>query len=133
MQNSKNTFLASLTRCDKDSGFISSFYERFLASSPEVREKFSETDFAVQRRMLLRSLRTVAGATVGEGDALQELSLRAETHRRGRLDIPPHLYVLWQMALVDTAAQFDSEWSTTTEKAWNDCLGYAVAYMVKRY
>ena len=48
-------FDQSLRRCDNDPKFLDTFYERFLASSPKVQEKFANTDFAKQKRLLRAS------------------------------------------------------------------------------
>ena len=45
-------FNDSLDRCLRRGGFFERFYELFLASSAEVRDKFLGTDFRRQRRML---------------------------------------------------------------------------------
>ena len=46
----------SYQRCKNDENFFAIFYETFLASSEEVREKFKNTDFKVQTQLLKVSL-----------------------------------------------------------------------------
>ena len=46
------TFRASLKRCLADADFLREFYELFMASSPEVRDKFKDTEFPRQYRIL---------------------------------------------------------------------------------
>ena len=113
----KELFLQSLERCADSEDFIPSFYERFVGSSEEIREKFRLTDFEVQNRMLLKSLRLVAGVTAGEPEALRELRARAETHDRRHLDIEPRLYRQWQTAIIETARKFDEKWDDDVEDA----------------
>jgi len=48
-------FNDSLARCLRRGELFQRFYELFLASSDEVREKFRATDFRRQRRMLQTS------------------------------------------------------------------------------
>ena len=48
-------FNDSLARCLSNDRFFRRFYELFLASSQEVRDKFRNTDFAKQNRMLRAS------------------------------------------------------------------------------
>ncbi len=74
----KQLFLLSLDRCADDEQFIPAFYERFLATSDEIRHKFRHTDFEHQNQMLLRSLKLSAGATSGDPASLREL--RTFTH-----------------------------------------------------
>ena len=88
---SVETFLASLKRCLAAPGFLESFYERFVGSSEEVREKFRNTDMKRQARVLEESLYVVANAVQGEENSLARgaLSPLAARHGRQGLDIPP--------------------------------------------
>ena len=51
-QDTLEIFDRSLRRCNANPGFLDLFYETFLASSPKVREKFANTDFDRQKRLL---------------------------------------------------------------------------------
>ena len=128
----RDIFLDSLNRCE-GTEFFDRFYERFLASSSEVRDKFKYTDFDRQRRMLRRSLQLIASATAGDPAGLRELNDRAETHRRANLDIPPRLYDVWLDVLVTTATEFDAKWTAEVEAAWRTILGIAIRHMTRRY
>ncbi|REK22189.1 MAG: globin [Planctomycetota bacterium] len=130
---SREIFTASLARCVTSDAFVATFYRRFLASSDEVRAKFQHTDFAVQHRMLLRSLELIAAATAGDVEGLAELNARAESHDRHHLNIKRPLYELWLDALLETAREFDPEWDDSIEVAWRSVLGHAIDYMVRRY
>ncbi len=129
----RERFLASLARCSKSEDFLESFYNRFLASSEEVREKFKHTDFERQHRMLQRSLELCAGATTGEPEALRKLSDLATTHDSQHHDIRPELYDLWLDSMIETAAQFDSVWHDEIEQSWRRILGHLVEHMKRKY
>jgi len=129
----KDLFLQSLTRCAQDQKFLHAFYERFMASSDEVRRKFKRTNFAKQHQMLLQSLRLAAGATAGEPQALSEIHERAETHNHENLDIAPHLYDFWRDALIETATEFDAEWNEEVAEAWTRLLSFIIKQMTKHY
>lgn len=129
----KDLFIASLDRCSSDEKFIPSFYERFLASSDEVRKKFMLTDFEKQNAMLLRSLRLAAGATAGDLDSLREVRERAQTHDRYHLDIEPRLYEVWLENAIATAADYDPEWNDSIEQAWRTILGHVINRMIRYY
>ncbi len=129
----KDLFLQSLNRCTKSEDFIPAFYDRFLASSYEIRDKFRRTDFAQQNKMLLRSLRLIAGATAGDSKSLQELRERTETHNRYHLNIQPRLYDLWRSVIIKTASEFDDQWNDDVETAWNAILGHVIDHMIKYY
>ena len=104
-----------------------------MATSDDVKWRFRNTDFEQQNKMLVRSLRLVAAATMGEREGLQELRERAETHDRHHLNIQPELYDLWRLSVVQTAREYDSEWNEQIEEAWSNTLSYAVDYMIHRY
>ena len=61
-------FEDSLRRCNADPDFLDRFYERFLRSSPKVREKFRGTDFIRQKRMLQASLQLLLVAAQDDGE-----------------------------------------------------------------
>ena len=131
--STQKAFLASLTRCTESAEFVPAFYRRFMSTSEEVREKFAETDFEQQNRMLVQSLRLVAEATAGDSHGMHELRLRAETHDRHHLDIRPGLYELWFDAVIDTAREYDDGWTPAIEDAWRRTLKYAIDFMVRRH
>jgi PAS domain S-box-containing protein len=124
-------FLHSLERCNENADFIPLFYQRFMASSPEIAERFRLTDFGKQNQMLLRSLELAASAMQGKG--MQELRERAKSHDRYHLIIRPELYECWLEELIATARECDREWNENIESAWRKILGYVIACMQARY
>jgi len=128
-------FLASLRRCLAQPDFLKAFYESFMASSPEVREKFRGTDMSRQARVLEDSLFVVAVAVQGEDGSVARGSLPriAERHSRKDLDIRPELYDLWIQCLVDTARSHDPAFDGEIEQAWRAVLTFGVRYMRDRY
>ena len=89
--STRDTFLASLGRCRATAGFLDAFYQRFVASSDEVRAKFAKTDMMRQVRVLEDTLFVVANAVQGEegSPARSDLPRIAERHSRRDLDIRP--------------------------------------------
>ncbi|MCC7044555.1 MAG: globin [Acidobacteria bacterium] len=128
----RRIFLESLARCGRGA-FVDRFYERFLASSPEVRAKFASTDFGRQRLMLLRSLELSAAAADGDPDGVEELRVRAETHSRSQLNVEPHLYDLWLESAISSASEADPLWAPDVETAWRSILGAAIHHLRSRY
>ena len=129
----KDCFLQSLGRCSSDENFIPAFYERFLATSDEIRNKFRNTDFDKQNEMLLLSLKLSAEATFGNAEALREIHERAKTHDSCHLNIEPRMYDLWLTSVIAAAREFDPQWDDSIEKAWNTILGHVIKLMVKHY
>ena len=130
-----DAFLASLKRCLAAPGFLTGFYDRFIGSSDEVREKFRGVDMKRQARMLEDSLYVVAVAVQGEEGSLArgDLPRLAERHSRRDLDIRPELYDLWARCLVETARAHDPQWADDVAAAWRETLAVGVEYMRRRY
>jgi hemoglobin-like flavoprotein len=130
-----DVFLASLNRCLAEPGFVAGFYDRFLRSSREVREKFKGTDMERQVRVLADSLYVVANAVQGEEGSLARggLPALAERHSRRGRDVGPHLYQLWSDCLVETARATDPRFDADVEAAWRETLAFGVRYMTDRY
>ena len=129
----KSLFHHSLERCTASENFIPAFYDRFVASSDDVKLRFVNTDFEKQNAMLVKSLLLIEAATEGKTEGLRELNERAETHDRYHLKIKPELYELWRAAVLQTASEFDPAWNDEIEKAWQHIIDFAIAYMVRRY
>ena len=132
---SVEAFLASLKRCLAVPGFMDAFYERFVGSSDEVREKFRNTDMKRQAQVVADSLYVVANAVQGEEGSLarREFPRIAERHSRRERDIRPGLYDLWIDCLVETARAHDPQFDPGVEHAWRDVLLFGAEYMSQRY
>jgi hemoglobin-like flavoprotein len=129
-----DTFDASLKRCIAADGFLTLFYEKFLSSSPKVREKFASTDFDRQRRALQASLHMMLlAAQDGEERLEHHLGFLARRHSRGQLDIGPELYDLWLESLLATIGECDLEYGAEVENAWRDVMGVGIRYMLDHY
>ena len=112
--------------------FLDAFYSNFLASSPEVAKKFSETNFDSLMRMLSISIVHVAKySSARRPDAL--LKVLAERHSQKDLDIRPDLYGYWMEALIETVKTYDPQYEEVTGEAWRRVLGPGVDYMKSRY
>ncbi len=51
--------MQSYGRCCASDGFFDSFYDHFLATSPEVRDKFANTNMAGQKLLLRQGILNV--------------------------------------------------------------------------
>jgi len=133
--STRDTFLASLGRCRATAGFLDAFYQRFVASSDEVRAKFAKTDMLRQVQMLEDTLFVVANAVQGEegSPARSDLPRIAERHSRRDLDIGPELYDLFLECLNVTVRTHDPKFSPEVEAAWREVMGFSIDYMRKRY
>lgn len=119
-------------RTVNDVPFLDAFFNRFLASSPEVARRFNATNVDALKRMLSISIVHVAKYySTGKPDAL--LKVLAARHSRGDLDISPDLYQHWLTALVDTVTVFDPRYEEQIGDAWRRVLEPGIAYMASRY
>ncbi len=124
----------SLQRCMGDPRFLDRFYDRFLASSPKVRERFAHTDFVRQKRALRASLwMMLLAAEDPERGPGRHLSHLAEEHGARRLDIGAELYDLWLDSLLATVAECDPAHDPGVREAWEQVMMVGIRYMVTRY
>ena len=130
-QDSIATFKSSLQRCLMNPAFFESFYELFIGTSDEVKEKFKDTDMKRQAKMLQDSLFVLAVAAQRGKDSPARYSMPglAEKHGHKGLDIRPELYDVWLDALVETVKRHDPEHSPEIEEAWRTTLASGIEYM----
>ena len=124
----------SLRRCNSDPDFLDRFYERFLRSSPKVREKFVGTDFIRQKRMLQASLQILLVAAQDDGKRptpyLDDVATR---HSASQMAIGAELYDLWLDSLLSTVREVDPAWTAEVEHSWESVMTIGIAYLVSRY
>jgi hemoglobin-like flavoprotein len=121
----------SLLRCCcSGSRFLDLFYERFLAASPAVREKFAQTDFVRQKRALRASLWMMLLAAEDEETGPERyLAPLADQHGARRLDIGAELYDVWLDSLLEAVATCDPEHTPQVRDAWEEVMMVGIRYM----
>lgn len=128
------TFERSLGRCTSQSEFLDRFYDRFLASSPKIKEKFRDTDFVRQKRALKASLHLILLAAGDKsGDPGKYLGDVAEKHNAKHLNIGAELYDFWLDSLLETVKECDPEYNPEVGKAWEDVMMVGIHYLTVRY
>ena len=134
MENAQ-IFDASLKRCLERPDFMLDFYGFFMDSSEEIRQKFANTDFKKQTRVVADSLWAISVAAQGpkSSPAWSDMPRLAARHSRSELDIPPALYDTWLDCLIQTVRKHDSAFSPEVEAAWRSTLGPAIEYMRSKY
>jgi hemoglobin-like flavoprotein len=132
--SASSTRTKSLRRCSSQPHFFDRFYERFLASSPKVREKFAHTDFVRQKRALGASLHLILlVAQDPDKDAERYLSEVAERHSSRQLGIGAELYDLWLDSLLATVRELDPQFGPEVEQAWEDAMAIGIRFLCSRY
>jgi hemoglobin-like flavoprotein len=133
-ENEIELFNDSLARCLRGGEFFTRFYEIFLDSSAEVREKFHNTDFRKQRRMLQASFyMLVEYITLGWPECQAYLERIAAGHSKRGRDIAPRLYDLWLDCLLITVKEFDNQYSEEIENAWRYMMSAGIDFLKTRY
>jgi hemoglobin-like flavoprotein len=127
------TFGESLRRCGAEATFLDRFYDRFLASSPKVREKFASTDFVRQKRAVLASLDLIHRVAQAPEEADRHLRDVAERHSSSQLDVGAELYDLWLDSLLATVREVDPAFGPEVEQAWEDVMAVGIRYLTSRY
>jgi hemoglobin-like flavoprotein len=127
-------FNDSLARCLRNDQFFQRFYELFLASSPEIRAKFQNTDFRKQRRMLQTSFyMLIEYIALDWPECRAYLERIAAAHSKQGRDIAPHLYDLWLDCLLRAVQENDSQYSSEVEAAWRFMMGAGIGFLKSRY
>lgn len=127
-------FDASLERCNAKPGFLDLFYEKFLTSSPKVKEKFSSTDFVRQKSALRASFNLMLLAARDEEEGpdrhLKDLAAR---HSKRDLNIGSEFYDLWLDSLLTTVKEWDPEFDPKIEAAWESVMTIGISYMMANF
>jgi hemoglobin-like flavoprotein len=128
-------FRASVNRCVADEAFLQDFYDRFTASSPEVRAKFGQTDMPTQRRALADSLYVIAVAVQGKdtSPSWHQMERIARRHSRAEMDIRPELYDLWLESLMQAVAAHDPQYSPEIDSAWRAVMSEGITFLRSRH
>ncbi len=112
--------------------FFDLFYKKFLSSSPEIYEKFRNTDMQKQKKMLKKSFYNLL-IFYGSNQADDYIEKIAISHNQSHLNIRPELYDLWLNILMETLSECDPEYSSDVELAWRLVLTPGITYMKFKY
>src|SRR3954453_13510078 len=106
-------FLESLKRCLAQPGFLERFYDTFMASSDEVRDKFKDTDPIRQAQVLEQSLYALAVVAQGQPHSRiwGDFARLAQKHDRTHLDVKPEMYAVWRACLMNAVRAADPQFS----------------------
>ncbi|TRX74256.1 globin [Pseudomonas mangiferae] len=129
--NATDRVMQSYGRCCASTDFFDDFYRHFLASSPQVREKFLNTDMKAQKQLLRQGILNLVMYARGMPDT--KLRALGCSHARGALDIRPELYDLWLDALVQTISEHDKQFDTETRVAWREVLAKGINIIKSHY
>lgn len=123
--------MQSYGRCCASDTFFDSFYEHFLASSPEIRDKFANTNMAGQKLLLRQGILNVVLYARGMPDT--KLKALGCSHSRQGMNIRPELYTLWFNALATTIREHDQESTPEVITAWREVVSKSVDVITAEY
>ena len=130
---SQNAVQTSYDRCSASNGFFDTFYDIFLAKSPEVAAKFAQTDFPKQKKLLKASLFLLVRFGTCDDHPPKTIERIGESHSRQHLDVPPVLYDLWLDSLCEAIQQHDSQYTEELERLWREQMRGVIALITDRY
>lgn len=119
-----NRVMQSYGRCCASTSFFDTFYQHFLASSPAIREKFTQTDMTAQKQLLRAGILNLVLYARGMSDT--KLRALGKSHSREGFDIRPELYDLWLDSLMLAVKQHDADASAEDLSAWREVLGKGI-------
>jgi len=123
--------IESYKRVSRHPGFMDRFYQRFMASHPDVPARFEKVDMERQRFLVGRSVTMLLQHASGVDQVTGHLGETARRHGPGDLDIPPYLFDHWIDALVDTVAECDPEFHPDLRTAWHELMRREVAWFIE--
>lgn len=126
-----NLVFQSFGRCCKSTTFFDDFYQTFLASSPEISGKFTNTNMDTQKQLLRAGILNLI--MYARGLPPTKLKALADSHSRTKLAIEPHLYDYWVDSLLSTVRKYDDQIEQPGLDAWRRILTKGIAVIKTGY
>lgn len=125
----------SYERCHGSGMFVYSFYRNFMRLSPGVREKFKNSQWDRQTKLLDEAIKQLILFFYEPSLATAERILQlGKSHAKvGGMDIDPELYRPWLEALVMAVAEHDPEFTPQIENAWREVMRHGIIVMQSLY
>lgn len=117
----------SWNRCQRVPDFLRRFYDKLLASSPEIPPYFVNTRFDRQTKLLQHGILLLLIYARSENPALLERI--AARHGAGDLNIPKKLYPRFVESFLATVRDCDPECTRETLAAWEASLAPGIAFI----
>jgi len=134
LSNTFDDLQTSYGRCLQQGKFIARFYEIFMASHPDVRAMFDNTDFSKQYLALRRGISAAIAHAGGSTLTKRTMGEMACVHSRGgRAPVRPELYAHWTESLLRALAEHDPEYDAALEQRWRQALTHTTAHFVAHY
>ena len=112
--------------------FLDYFYQIFIESSDEIKEKFKNTDLSMQSKMLRKSISELVHFYISK-KVSSDLYCIGQSHNKDTLNITTDMYDLWLKKLTEAVEKFDDQYSPRVELAWHIILAPGIAFMKYSY
>lgn len=122
----------SYERCLANGDFITSFYDEFLGSDPEVAEKFKDTDFTSHYKMIRNGISAVIMFSEGKTSGKTGLETIRKSHSETGLGIDSKFYNVWKKALITTVAYYDGKYDADIKKSWSNVMDFAIKFILDK-
>ena len=116
----------------KGKDFFDVFYDKFIGSSPAIKEKFKNTKLEKQKQKVKKSFYHLIQFFVTKNVSTYMENI-AQVHSKSRMDIEPYLYEFFAQSLIDTIKEFDTEFCNEVELSWRMVLSSGITYMKFQY
>ncbi|VAW85545.1 hypothetical protein MNBD_GAMMA17-624 [hydrothermal vent metagenome] len=123
----------SYGRAIAKSGFLSRFYDIFLASDRAIARKFVNTDLEKQQELLAMSVNMVILFPQENKIAKNAVGRIRKSHCREGLNIEPRFYGLWKSSLIEAVSEHDMEYNPQIGDSWEKVLQIAIDHIVEGY
>lgn len=123
----------SFGRCTTNADVISVFYDLFLASNPDIKPRFTRTDFTAQKGLLRQGINLAILDAAGMASGTAGLTRIRDSHSHAKLDIPPALYKHWKASFLSAVAATDPQTSPELQRQWDTVLQHAIDFIVAGY
>ncbi|QSE96339.1 globin [Fulvivirga lutea] len=123
----------SYGRCLASGDVLDTFYQEFLGSSPEIKERFKNTDFEKQKKLLKHGINLMIMFAAENLAGKSGLKRIRESHDSKHLNINPKLYDLWKFCLLQAIKSHDYKYNNLVESSWNNVLDKGIRYIKEGY
>ena len=124
-----STLSQSYGRCLLNADFLDRFYDGFISASPEIADRFAQTDMNRQKTMMRISLSMLVMFDDGKPIARPALEQLRSSHGPGRLQIPRHHYGLWLDCLLQAIRASDPKLTPELEERWKAAMQKGIDFM----
>lgn len=120
-------------KCSIKPDFFDRFYEHFLASHPNFKPMFANTDFSKQKELLKNSITYMIMFATGSGFAKGEIDRISVIHDDKHFNVKPEYYPFWVDALIKTLKEFDPEFSSELEQSWREVTQLGINSFIEKH